>query len=378
MKKILLLSLAYCMLAITGCSKDEEPNYAEPYIGKWVQTAYKASSGAFIGQEDGTYIQFNADGTFIFFLGGVFNETTTGMYKMTSGISMELNISGETSKPTIDFYDVEGNTATVQFLFFNTGTYKMEKRSSNSEPEDDFTTSSKAGVSQWKAEDYTFNRYYTLIETFGEAAFLPEIMVKAPDEVPITVSWQVKGATLPNVELTKYWDAAIQLWQYTFIPKPQEALTFGEKVVVNVSFAGKDYRREATVQESKITREILWVNFGMTKEEVQKSVPSYSEFGPNTWVSPAVHIPNGNALFRFQSGKLTEVGEYGLMTQAQLCELCYSLGLAETIEIVNNELSKEYVWNNGKIEFRLCKIENVPAVGTSNINTYYGIMYRKL
>jgi hypothetical protein len=131
MKWILSIALA-CMLAFAGCSKEETPkDYAEPYVGKWVQTAYKSSStGTFIGQEDGTYVQFNADGTFIHFYSGwgSFNETTTGTYKMTSDMSMELSIPGETSKATIDFYDVDGKTARVQFLQFYTGTYEFEKQ----------------------------------------------------------------------------------------------------------------------------------------------------------------------------------------------------------------------------------------------------------
>lgn len=129
MKNLYYLLIIY-ILAFAGCSKSETPNYAEPYIGKWVQTAYKSSSTeTFIGQEDGTYIQFNANGTFTYFYSGwgAFNETTTGTYKMTSDMSMELSIPGETLKATIDFYDVERNTATLQFLFFHSGTYKFKK-----------------------------------------------------------------------------------------------------------------------------------------------------------------------------------------------------------------------------------------------------------
>lgn len=130
MKQLFYLSLA-CVLALAGCSKEEAPNPAEPYIGRWVQTAYQSSStGTFIGQEDGTYMQFNADGTFTHFYSGwgAFDETTTGTYKMTSDMSMELSIPGESPKATIDFYDVEGETARVQFLFFHTGTYMFEKQ----------------------------------------------------------------------------------------------------------------------------------------------------------------------------------------------------------------------------------------------------------
>lgn len=129
MKNLYFLFITGLLVCFTSCSSDEnEPNYSEKYIGKWVQTAYESSTGNFIGQEDGTYIEFRNNGTFTFFLGSVFNETTTGTYKMTSATSMELFIEGETSKPTIDFYDVEGNTARVQFLFFHTGTYKMKKQ----------------------------------------------------------------------------------------------------------------------------------------------------------------------------------------------------------------------------------------------------------
>ena len=257
-----------------------------------------------------------------------------------------------------------------------------------------FETLTVPGVSEWTPEQYTFNRYYTLIETFGEAEFRPKIMVKAPDGADITVFWQIKGQALPNVELYRNWDASIQLWQYEFIPEMQEALTFGETAKVTVTFDGKTYIREVTVQENKITREIFWVNFGMTKEEVQNNIPSFSEYGPAIFIGPSLHNV-GNTLFRFQDGKLIEIAEYGSMTlntetlevTGRLCDLCYSLGLTEKIEAIKNEdsyeLLKEYVWNNGEIEFTLRKIDYAPppsliTYSSANKSYYNGIVYRKL
>lgn len=130
MKRCYFILLAFFMLVIGGCSKDDnEPkNYGEPFIGKWVQTAYKSSStDTFIGQEDGTYIEFKADGSFIFFLGSVFNETTTGTYSIPYENHIVLIPEGE-KEATISVYDLEGKNATFQFLLFNTGTYKFEKQ----------------------------------------------------------------------------------------------------------------------------------------------------------------------------------------------------------------------------------------------------------
>lgn len=130
MQKLLFSILACLLFAFSSCSKDEEKpkNYAEPFVGKWVQTFYKSSStGTFIGQEDGTYIEFKANGTFTFFLGSVFNETTNGTYSVPYENHVILKPEGE-KEATISVSDLEGNNATFQFLLFNTGTYKMQKR----------------------------------------------------------------------------------------------------------------------------------------------------------------------------------------------------------------------------------------------------------
>lgn len=130
MQKLLFSLLACLLFVFSSCSKDEEKpkNYAEPFIGKWVQTFYKSSStGTFIGQEDGTYIEFKANGTFTFFLGSVFNETTNGTYSVPYENHIILKPEGE-KEATISVYDLEGSNATFQFLLFNTGTYKMQKR----------------------------------------------------------------------------------------------------------------------------------------------------------------------------------------------------------------------------------------------------------
>lgn len=126
--KNLVLCL-FAILLLVSCSKDDEPkDYASNVYGKWVQTAYKSSStGTYIGQEDGTYIEFKANGTFTFFLGSVFNETTTGTFSVPYENHIVLKPEGE-KEATISIYDLEGNKATFQFLFLNTGSYKMERR----------------------------------------------------------------------------------------------------------------------------------------------------------------------------------------------------------------------------------------------------------
>ena len=130
MQKLLFGLLTCLLLGFSSCSKDDEQakNYTEPFIGKWVQTAYRSSStGTFIGQEDGTYIEFKANGSFTFFLGGVFNETTTGTYSVPYENHIVLKPEDE-KESTISASQFEGNTATFQFLLFNTGTYKMKKQ----------------------------------------------------------------------------------------------------------------------------------------------------------------------------------------------------------------------------------------------------------
>lgn len=127
MKKVFFMLLA--VIAFCGCSNEDEPNHAEAIYGKWVQVSYKSSTGGFIGQEDGTYIQFNQNGTFEFFYSGlgVFNETTRGTYKTPTSFVIELlKEDGTTAEITIN--QIEGNKATFHFLYLHNGTYKFERK----------------------------------------------------------------------------------------------------------------------------------------------------------------------------------------------------------------------------------------------------------
>ena len=133
----------------------------------------------------------------------------------------------------------------------------------------------------------------------------------------------------------------------------------------------------------------------MSKEDVKnnilhsyRNVPYITaphEFAPNRLACRSLHIGGGGmAVFRFENDKLVEVAEcFMLGSLDNLIELCYSFGLATEVEIVTTdfgqELTRDYVWNNGKIEFNLCKIDNLPSWGTrANTSSYYGIVYRKL
>lgn len=132
MKKLIFLLVA--VLALAGCSSDDDNNATNDVVGKWVQTYYRNNStNSFIGQNDGTYFLFNSDGTFTFFYSGweSFNETITGKYKLSGSASLpaglRLEYGNETGTIYISTLDNDGNaTFSVDGLLY-TGTYKFRK-----------------------------------------------------------------------------------------------------------------------------------------------------------------------------------------------------------------------------------------------------------
>lgn len=118
-----LLFLPVLLLLISSCSKDEDKqdNYSDKIIGKWFQVAYLNSDGYFTPQEDGTFIQFNADASFVYHIGGVVNESTSGTYTMPFENVIKLNDGNDKahSSPAgyrfeIEIKEISGNNATVK------------------------------------------------------------------------------------------------------------------------------------------------------------------------------------------------------------------------------------------------------------------------
>lgn len=137
MIKNVLLYIALTLgvvLYAPGCSSDDLPDEDskknEFIYGRWIQTAFLSSStNTFIGQEDGTYIDFKRNGTFEFFYSGwgAFNETTKGTFTIASEFLVNLKLEDGTDA-TISISERSGNKAEFQFLYMHTGRYKMEKQ----------------------------------------------------------------------------------------------------------------------------------------------------------------------------------------------------------------------------------------------------------
>lgn len=134
MKRILFALVA--ALALVACSSDDDNNGGvNEVVGKWVQTYYKNSTtNSFIGQEDGTYLLLNSDGSFTFFYSGwgSSNETTTGKYRASSNslpTSLQLEYgNGEKATIYISTIGNDGNaTFSVDGLLY-TGVYKFQRR----------------------------------------------------------------------------------------------------------------------------------------------------------------------------------------------------------------------------------------------------------
>jgi hypothetical protein len=126
------------LLLISSCSKDEDKqdNHFDKIIGKWFQMSYLNSDNYFTPQEDGTYIQFNVDASFVYHKGGVINETLSGTYTMPSENVIKLNDGNdkEHSSPSgyrfeIDIKEINGDNATIKMTDgTSTSTIKVQRK----------------------------------------------------------------------------------------------------------------------------------------------------------------------------------------------------------------------------------------------------------
>ena len=134
-KKVLFYIALISALILIGCTSGEEPGFEESslrdqLIGKWYQTEYRSpSTGTFIGQEDGSYIEFKSNGSFIYFYSGwgSFNETQTGTFSVAGSSIVNLSIS-DGSSGSITILDIEGSTATFQLFGIGSGILKYVKK----------------------------------------------------------------------------------------------------------------------------------------------------------------------------------------------------------------------------------------------------------
>lgn len=254
----------------------------------------------------------------------------------------------------------------------------------------------KDGIgSNWGNSDFTFDRYYTKVNTFPDAPqFSPRVGVLYDDGNSIVVSWVYNGITVGNIEEHTTWNADKQKW--LSVNKPDfdadYQYNFGDKIRVNIQYSnGKSLYREQTIKENKLVRDVLGVNFGMTRREVidneQKRVNKECvEYLPSTlMLTNSTNIKNGitTTIYRFKDDKLVEVGEYayhihqqGVMNQ-YVVDYCKSLGLSETPEIsVDENLKKDYTWSNSDILFTLSIIDDAPNNTRSNTLKAFGVSYK--
>jgi hypothetical protein len=268
---------------------------------------------------------------------------------------------------------------------------------SNEEPEvltgNVFITLPGEGVQEWNEESFIFNRFYSLVDTIGKVDFRPSVAIKYGEGSNVTTSWSVNGKSENATEIHKEWLPDIKLWFIANEPVLSKALTYGDNIKAIVKINSTTYTREGTIRENKILSDVLGVSFGLSKEKVEANerarmeqhttlyATSWREYKPNTavmWYS--TNIPGGLTIYRFSNDKLVEVGEYitTLEYTESLAKYCSFLGLKETPTITEGKLDKNYIWNNGKMEFKLSIIEDAPTVGNSDLSNALGITYRKL
>lgn len=140
MKNFFSILVLFSVILFSGCSSDDdegEKDYSKKVVGKWIQKSYKNGDGSFTPQEDGTYLQFMANGTFTYFVGGVFQETTSGTYTMPFESIIKLKDSNENanhSSPGGDIFEIEileisGDKATFKITDgTSVSTSKYERR----------------------------------------------------------------------------------------------------------------------------------------------------------------------------------------------------------------------------------------------------------
>ena len=134
-KNVLSYFVLLVVIVFTGCAAGDEPGTEESLlrdrlVGKWYQTEYKSpSTGTFIGQEDGSFLEFKSSGSFTYYYSGwgSFDETRTGTFSV-SGLSL-INLSlSDGSSGSITVLDLEGSSATFQLHGIGAGTFKYVKR----------------------------------------------------------------------------------------------------------------------------------------------------------------------------------------------------------------------------------------------------------
>lgn len=276
-------------------------------------------------------------------------------------------------------------------------------KSSEDEPEiivseeDNFFTTKVEGVKEWKEENFRFNRYYTLIDTTGIINLSPSVLVKYFNGSSVSVNWSLNNSPIPNNQESNLWNSSLDMWFLADVPETTTIYNFGDKLQAIVNIGTTQIMRSAVISESKTINDIFAVNFGMNTESVQNAelariekLTSYvtsntwREYQPNTaviWFSS--NIQGGITIYRFNEGKLNQVGEYTttLSLTSNILSLCTKYGLRETPELTSDGiLAKDYIWNNGKVEFRLSIIDDAPVFGssTSELCKALGISYRKL
>lgn len=261
----------------------------------------------------------------------------------------------------------------------------------------------KSGVrTNLNKEEFTFDRYYTKVSTFPNKVYLaPFIEVLYKEGGSVCVKWTYNNASIDNNEINIYWNADKQKWQSVNYPKIEleKGFNFGDKINSTVELAnGETFIYEQTIQENKISRDILGVNFGMTKEDVitnenkRTGGIACKEYQPNTLTMPlSANIDKGLTIYRFKNNKLVEVGEYVypavILYGTEKKELnpivvdyCKSIGLMETPKIdENGNLIKDYTWSNGGIVFTLSIVTDAPAPiikSNSSQSKALGVSYR--
>lgn len=234
-------------------------------------------------------------------------------------------------------------------------------------------------------QEFTFDRYHTKIEIFPTKVFAsPFAEVLYSDGDNVTVTWKYNDADVSNIIESEQWDSEKQKWKS--LNKPDfggdKYFDVGDKIKASVRSSGsKTINIENSIKENKIVRDVLGVNFGMTKENVFKSElervkkSECKEYQPNTLLlSHSTNIERGVTIYRFKDNKLIEVGEYtkelGTYNQDTgvrvlnkfVVDYCKRIGLKEEPAVdENGNLVKDYIWNNKDITFTLSMVTDIPG-----------------
>ncbi len=134
-KNVLSYFVLLVVIVLTGCAAGDEPGAEEVglhdrLVGKWYQTEYKSpSTGTFIGQEDGSFLEFKSSGSFTYFYSGwgSFDETQTGTFSVSGSSRVDLLLS-DGSSGSLAVLQLEGSAATFVLSGIGAGTFKYVKR----------------------------------------------------------------------------------------------------------------------------------------------------------------------------------------------------------------------------------------------------------